>query len=440
MQTSNFTKLIMPRIFPGIGAGLAYAPSMVTVGLYFEKRRALANGISVAGSGVGNFTLPPLMRYLLDNYGLHQTLLILAGIMLNVCVCGALLRPPELSLIDERDILADGGAGGMEDPEVNPERLEMHNVLQCHQGERQSVQCQESLSLATSSEHEYRVQEIPRFKGATRPQQHHHADKTKLEKKMSDVVGHNRSESSCTDYSDNIMIHSNRTSSNSLNRCDRPLSTSTADMLIASVQAIPQRFTPMAFGQRPKRNPEPEGGKCSCLRKSPCVKLFEGTHRQTLTFDYSMLTNRLFLVYAFSVFLTFWGYPNIFLMIPSHAEQIGHTKQEGAFLVSIIGIFDLIGRIGFGWFSDLNVVKKKHIFMGSIAVSAMAVLFFPILKDFIGLAIFCAVIGMFAGCFIALIAVILAETLGLSKLPSSFGFMVMFMGLSFLIAPPIVGM
>lgn len=77
----------------GIGSAMAYSPSIVTVGQYFEKHRALANGISVSGSGLGNFAIPPLMRVLLDNYGLRGTMLILSGLMLNVCVCGALLRP-----------------------------------------------------------------------------------------------------------------------------------------------------------------------------------------------------------------------------------------------------------------------------------------------------------------------------------------------------------
>ena len=35
----------------GFGLGLAYLPSVVCVGYYFEKRRALATGIAVCGSG-----------------------------------------------------------------------------------------------------------------------------------------------------------------------------------------------------------------------------------------------------------------------------------------------------------------------------------------------------------------------------------------------------
>jgi len=77
----------------GVGSSLAYSPTIVTVGQYFSRRRALANGLSVAGSGLGNFAVPPMIRAALDRYGFAGTMLVMAGLMLNVCLAGALLRP-----------------------------------------------------------------------------------------------------------------------------------------------------------------------------------------------------------------------------------------------------------------------------------------------------------------------------------------------------------
>ena len=42
-------------VIGGFGLGLIYLPAVVAVGYYFEKRRALATGISVCGSGVGEY-------------------------------------------------------------------------------------------------------------------------------------------------------------------------------------------------------------------------------------------------------------------------------------------------------------------------------------------------------------------------------------------------
>lgn len=35
----------------GVGFGFIYLPAIVTVGYYFEKKRAFATGIAVCGSG-----------------------------------------------------------------------------------------------------------------------------------------------------------------------------------------------------------------------------------------------------------------------------------------------------------------------------------------------------------------------------------------------------
>ncbi|KAK2181718.1 hypothetical protein NP493_385g03031 [Ridgeia piscesae] len=82
-------------VFVGVGLGLSYAPTVVAVGQYFNKKRATANGLSFAGSGFGAFFIPSLIRFSLDTYGLNGALLLMAGMSLNICVCGMLFRPPQ---------------------------------------------------------------------------------------------------------------------------------------------------------------------------------------------------------------------------------------------------------------------------------------------------------------------------------------------------------
>lgn len=49
-------------VVAGIGFGLIYVPAIVSVGFYFEKRRSLAMGIAVCGSGLGK---------IIDSYNLN---------------------------------------------------------------------------------------------------------------------------------------------------------------------------------------------------------------------------------------------------------------------------------------------------------------------------------------------------------------------------------
>ena len=42
----------------GLGAGLLYIPSLALVGIWFERRRALAMGIVMSGIAVGTYLVP----------------------------------------------------------------------------------------------------------------------------------------------------------------------------------------------------------------------------------------------------------------------------------------------------------------------------------------------------------------------------------------------
>lgn len=79
-------------IVSGFGLALCYVTAVVIVAYYFEKRRSLATGLSVCGSGIGTFLFAPLTTFLVTEYGWRGTTLILAGLFLNMAVCGTLMR------------------------------------------------------------------------------------------------------------------------------------------------------------------------------------------------------------------------------------------------------------------------------------------------------------------------------------------------------------
>lgn len=92
--TSVFYLYFSYGALSGLGLGFMYIPAGVCVIQHFEKRRTLANGIAVCGSGVGTFVFNQLMRFLIDQYGWRGALLIEAGIALQGAVLGLFLSPP----------------------------------------------------------------------------------------------------------------------------------------------------------------------------------------------------------------------------------------------------------------------------------------------------------------------------------------------------------
>ncbi|XP_026274711.1 uncharacterized protein LOC113203957 isoform X4 [Frankliniella occidentalis] len=87
--------MITYGVLGGLGFGLIYLPAVVCVGYYFETKRSLATGIAVCGSGFGTFVFAPLATMLVREYDWWGANLILAGLILNCALFGALMRPLE---------------------------------------------------------------------------------------------------------------------------------------------------------------------------------------------------------------------------------------------------------------------------------------------------------------------------------------------------------
>ncbi|KAM4691851.1 monocarboxylate transporter 4-like [Rhinophrynus dorsalis] len=104
---SIITLYITAGIVTGLGLALSFQPSLIMLNRYFDKRRPLANGLAAAGSPVFLSCLSPLGQYLLGKYGWRGGFLIFAGLLLNCCACGALMRPllPPKNAVQEVEVV-----------------------------------------------------------------------------------------------------------------------------------------------------------------------------------------------------------------------------------------------------------------------------------------------------------------------------------------------
>ncbi|XP_011865071.1 PREDICTED: monocarboxylate transporter 10 isoform X2 [Vollenhovia emeryi] len=81
----------------GLGASLAYTPSLAILGHYFKKYLGLVNGIVTAGSSIFTTLLPTLMEFLLRRLGLEGTLRSLALLTAIIMACAILFKPIPLT-------------------------------------------------------------------------------------------------------------------------------------------------------------------------------------------------------------------------------------------------------------------------------------------------------------------------------------------------------
>ncbi|KAJ8251395.1 hypothetical protein GJAV_G00220870 [Gymnothorax javanicus] len=98
MAASSFARsvtelYITAGFITGLGCCFSFQPAVTMMGHYFVRRRAFANAMSSTGTALGICILPLLSNFLLVHLGLRGSFLVLGGVLLHCCVCGAVLRP-----------------------------------------------------------------------------------------------------------------------------------------------------------------------------------------------------------------------------------------------------------------------------------------------------------------------------------------------------------
>lgn len=73
--------------------GCVYLSSFIILVAYFNEKLGLANGIAMAGSGMGAFAMAPIVEYFVREFEWKITLILIGALTLQCCVLGALLRP-----------------------------------------------------------------------------------------------------------------------------------------------------------------------------------------------------------------------------------------------------------------------------------------------------------------------------------------------------------
>ena len=423
----------------GIGFGLMYLPSIVIVSFYFKRRRALATGLAVCGSGIGTFLFAPLSQLLMEQYNWNQALLIIAGICLNGLVAAAVYRPLEPSRREvERveavmnkysDLLgADGEAQTarmLSQEDVVPE---MPLVTQGIAIER--FDAGSRLRNRTTSEHPFTsvVELRARARNAS----------------VLSVRGRLPSSSSTAIDADAPAAR-RQVAADSVALLNRPLSRadifytgSLAGGLNASLHAGLERRA----GRSSSRNLEFPA--TSVLSMAPPLAEGEGwkAHlKATLStmIDFRLLRSFTFLLLSLEGFLTLAGFFVPFIFLPAHAISIGHSEADATFLISILGIANIVFRVACGWLSDQPWLDCLVLHNAALVAGGVGTILIPFYQPYWLLVLYCLLFGLATACFASLRSVICAELLGLSRLTSAFGLSLLFMGVAALVGAPIAG-
>lgn len=471
-------------VLAGFGLSLCYVASVVIVAYYFDKKRSFATGLAVCGSGIGTFIFAPLIQLLLDEYGWRGTTLILAGLFLNMVVCGALMRDlpwtseKQKSLAKERKknrklkrkkhpksadsfSVSTGTCTASvlqpivetnEDPEFDHEKSRLYSSLvhlptYIRDGEKIPV---EVLELLASNKNIYNIL-LANYPNLLVPSRSFSDSGRLNEASLTSKHANTTTQLSppallCKE--DTWWLKGNPTSPTSPTQ--KPMASKkfpAAFLKDLRIHRLSVTYRGAMLNLKRYR-----------LRASSCPDIYRNSMTTIAQekvqwyaglwdfwdllvdmFDFSHFADSKYLVFALSNFLLYTWYDVPYVYLTDNANQLGYSEKDASILISIIGIINMVGEIILGWAGDRSWANASIIYAICMGLCGGVIALIPLIQGYTSLCLISGAFGFLIAANYSLTCVILVELITLDRFTNAYGLLLLVQGFANLIGPPLAG-
>lgn len=422
----------------GIGFGFVYLPAICVVCYYFEKKRSLATGIAVAGSGAGTIVMPPLCFELLKNFGYKITLAVLAGFAFTGIGMGILYRP----------LMAPGSD---ENKDVDKEMKPMGNGNSNNASKQENIENNAQSGNASENKGTFRTRSAvsecddPSMRPLIDGERSRHDRRNRTVTSESDATP-NDHRSSKTRLSQGAIKGAESLASvassidpkefsKPMNRSDIFYQGSIQNLpefqkegrdfrkYRESQVSIPAEVAAQAAGQPETKTKK---GLCSCF---PSFQML----------DFELLKNSAMILLSFSNLFGMLGFYVPFMFVFEMAKTKGIPEEQAKWLLPVIGVFNTLGRIAFGWLADRKWLSALALNNISLLSCGVLTLICPYLSSYTSLMIYSILFGFIISAYICLTSIVLTDLLGLDRLTNAFGILVVSRSIACFIGTPVAG-
>ncbi|XP_061171700.1 uncharacterized protein LOC133181178 [Saccostrea echinata] len=177
------------------------------------------------------------------------------------------------------------------------------------------------------------------------------------------------------------------------------------------------------------------------IRRARLTKHEETQPSSKCKLNCELLHNKTFILIVLSAFLWNAAYSIISVNLSNYAYSKGATKQEAAFLWTMVGIGSTVNRFLAGLTLGPNGIDPLLLDFGFLGIIGILTLTFPLYANlFSGQCIFSLFYGIYSGGLVVLINPLCLELVGLQQLPLAVGFTYFSGGVGSIIGPPFTGL
>ena len=340
---------------------MAQNPTISMLGEYFNKKRGTANGLVFCAASLGAIIFAPILTTLFKTYGYVGTMLIAAGMSLNTCVTGVVMRPVSSFV---------------------------RNKKQDTNGKPSSQHQQEPL-LMRKTENKIQNGKKYRLFSSLNELQRHRSD---------GIVGEELFRMNSADPVHVLKKQSIRNRTFSENSQTRNISKLFESLTHSNVALYASTTAISAPSIDIQENVEsaltiPEGNK-NRSKESGCL----GNRTQMINvlqiiFDTSLFKNGLFPCILIMGFMLIGGGDCVLYLVPPHAKDIGLSSDQRGILLLLFGCFDLFGRIILTVIADRDFIRRTTILGIAASILGLACHLLRFFDSFGAMVAFSIIVG-----------------------------------------------
>ncbi|PNF41712.1 hypothetical protein B7P43_G03459 [Cryptotermes secundus] len=402
-------------IMGGLGIGFTLSSTFVALNHYFSKKRGQAIGLSMVGTALGMMAMPQAVHLLLEEYNFHGSLLILGGIALHALVGSMLLQPvewhvrPEELKKNENEQLENMGKKQENEPEVQSLLLENPQTSVTAISALDDIDKQDPIG-SKCTEH------VPHTVSNRGVSVHKWSQSVMSKISRMDFTG------SCHTHT-HVRSHGEDGHLGGLimKRLRRKHRSAVSDDICKNLRTSE------------KQSDKIDSGVSASPNHIPYWK------RVVHFMDLDLLKDLIYLNILFGLSIFYVAELNFRMIVPFFLNDLGYTKQDTAFFLSMTAVSDILARAVLPPICDRVKIRRRTLFAIASIFLGLSRSVLAEQTEYTALMVTIVISGFFRGATLINFALTISEHCSLEKLPAAFGLHMVAKGLFIAALGPVGG-
>ncbi|CAN7987312.1 unnamed protein product, partial [Ixodes hexagonus] len=443
-------------VFHGIGSGMTITPNAVCLNEWFDRKKVRASGIIYTGATLGSFVFPVLFKYCNDVFGIRGCFLIFGALMMNATACSLFIRSPPWTVKARK-------------AKLKVKKTEKRNKILSNGGPQENKGFEPEVKLSVEPNFHAMVPVVPHSNGTSNDVKKENGLAEETPYSTMETVASGRESgaevtvSQCQEkrnFQRSVSQQPAEPRTTEDSRAQRSESVGSTESTTVRHRQYGISEGSQALDHHRKGSLRRQSSTHSSLSNFYCIyepaahsnaintipeaEDVEDDQVSTAPYEHVVakkkkLVNRVSVLVGLTYVFVTNGNMAFMTVLMDFAQDRNVPLDKAVYLLSGFATADIVGRLSIGWVSDKGILENKTIMGLSCTAFGICMQVMPFFASYEGIMFMCVLVGYTIGNTVVLFNVVLADAVGVERIPTAIGCVTFFAGLTAFSRPALIG-